>query len=91
MPAPLTSEQKDALAQSLYEGRKIEAIKQLRELTGLGLKDAKDFVEKLEAELRVAHPERFTTMRSKSGGCWLVLILLFPILVLIWFYVWRPR
>jgi len=28
-------------------GRKIEAIKRYRELTGVGLKDAKDFVERL--------------------------------------------
>lgn len=32
--------------------RKIEAIKELRELTGLGLTEAKQFVDQLEQELR---------------------------------------
>lgn len=35
-------------------GRKIQAIKELREVTGLGLKDAKDLVEAIEAGHRPA-------------------------------------
>jgi ribosomal protein L7/L12 len=31
----------------LAQGKKIEAIKRVRELTGLGLKEAKDYVERL--------------------------------------------
>lgn len=34
------------------EGRKIEAIKVYREMTGLGLKEAKDAVDTLQAGLR---------------------------------------
>jgi ribosomal protein L7/L12 len=33
----------------LAQGNKIEAIKRVRELTGLGLKEAKDYVEAMEA------------------------------------------
>lgn len=40
------------LEQLLSAGRKIEAIKLVRERTGLGLKDAKDAVERLEDLMR---------------------------------------
>jgi ribosomal protein L7/L12 len=66
-PPQLTPEHRQALAEAVYGGRKIEAIKQLREVSGLGLKESKDIIEKLEAELRAAHPERFTTPASKNG------------------------
>ena len=36
----------------LRNNRKIEAIKEIRELTGLGLTEAKDVAERLEQELR---------------------------------------
>ena len=84
----LTPEQRQSLAEALFEGRKIQAIKQLRDWTGLGLKEAKESVELLEEELRAAQPERFATPARKSG-CLLLLILLFPVAVLIWFYIWR--
>lgn len=87
MSLELTPEQKQAFAEALYGGRKIEAIKQLRELSGLGLKESKEVIEHLEAELRAAHPERFTA--KKSGGCLVLLILLFPVGVLLWLFLWR--
>ena len=34
----------------LAKGRKIEAIKAVRDKTGMGLKEAKEYVERLEAE-----------------------------------------
>jgi hypothetical protein len=89
MAVDLTPEQRQAFAEALYAGRKIEAIKQLRELSGLGLKQSKEIIERLEAELRAAHPERFAAPPTKSGGCLLLLILLFPVAVLIWFFLWR--
>ena len=36
-------------------GRKIEAIKRYREETGVGLKEAKDAVDRLEAKLRMGN------------------------------------
>src|SRR2546430_9508505 len=51
----------------VFAGRKIEAIKLLRDVSGLGLAEAKTMVEKLEAELRQSSPEKFT---AKAGsGC----------------------
>jgi hypothetical protein len=82
-----TPEQRQAFAEALYAGQKIAAIKQLREWSGLGLKDSKDIIDRLETELRAAHPERFTAPK-RSGGCLLMAILLFPIGVALWF-LWR--
>jgi large subunit ribosomal protein L7/L12 len=42
----------------LEQGRKIAAIKLYRERTGVGLKDAKDFIEALAADRRIAAPSR---------------------------------
>src|SRR5882724_6189625 len=51
----------------VFAGRKIEAIKLLRQTAGLQLVDAKTVVEKLEKELRETSPEKFS---GKSGnGC----------------------
>ena len=60
--------------QALFQGQKIEAIKLYREATNLGLKESKDAVEKMEAELRQRSPERFTAKASK--GCAGVLLLM---------------
>jgi ribosomal protein L7/L12 len=46
---PSASGNKAEVAELLARGKKIEAIKLVREQTGLGLKEAKDFVETLEA------------------------------------------
>ncbi len=89
MAFDLTPEQRQAFAEALHAGRKIEAIKQLRELSGLGLKESKEIIDRLEIELRAAHPERFATAPKKSGGCLVLLILLFPVAVLIWFFLLR--
>jgi hypothetical protein len=59
--------------------RKIEAIKLLRERTGLGLKEAKDKVDALEHQLGLAAAPVSAT--AKSLLFWLVLII---VGVLIW-------
>jgi len=50
--APEKKEEKTTLNIILTQvgGKKIEVIKLVREITGLGLKDAKDFVDKAETE-----------------------------------------
>jgi hypothetical protein len=55
-PAPSASstELDNALKQEIANNRKIAAIKLLREKTGIGLKEAKDYVEDLEKGL---HPK----------------------------------
>jgi hypothetical protein len=65
--AELTQQQTDAIIDALYASRKIEAIKLYREATHAGLAESKDFVEKLEAELRAQHPEKFKTPPGGKG------------------------
>lgn len=55
------------IAEALFRGNKIEAIKLYRESHGVGLKDAKDAVEELEARLRETSPDKFTA--SSRAGC----------------------
>ena len=62
----------------LRAGRKIEAIKSLRERTGLGLKEAKDAVDALERKLGLETPMNAT---AKSLIFWVVLII---VAVLVW-------
>lgn len=61
-----------AVKDAIYSGQKILAIKHYREQTGVGLAEAKEAVEKLEAELRAATPERFT--KAESKGCTSVIV-----------------
>jgi hypothetical protein len=58
----------------LREGRKIEAIKMYREIKGVGLKEAKDAVERYERELIRRGPEQLdstphSTKPLKPTGC----------------------
>ena len=73
------------MADAIYSGQKILAIKQLRDASGLGLKEAKDVVEKLEGELRAEHPERFTSKSSKSGCTSIVMLLVVAVGLLVFF------
>ena len=61
----------------LLAGKKIEAIKQYREASGLGLKESKDAVETIEKELR-----KTGLLPQKSAGCF-GLLLFFVLIVLI--------
>jgi len=54
------------LAQLVKDGRKIEAIKLYRELTGVGLKEAKDAIEELEAGRMVTFAQNVVSMGSAS-------------------------
>lgn len=56
------------IREAIFSGRKIEAIKLYRASSGLGLKEAKDFVESLEERLRQAEPEQFT-VPPRGKGC----------------------
>ncbi|HEY1017024.1 MAG TPA: ribosomal protein L7/L12 [Herpetosiphonaceae bacterium] len=70
-PAALSRAQQDTLRTLALQGQKIAAIKQLRELTGMGLKDAKDYVEALAQpggmpESQSLYPDGFAPER-KAG------------------------
>lgn len=54
--------------------RKIEAIRLVREAMGFGLKEAKEFVEKLSSELYTKAPHRFAASPTGKGGCVGVLV-----------------
>ena len=62
-PAHLT-----AISNAIYSGNKIEAIKLYRTATGKDLKDSKDAVEKLAAELEASNPAMFARQRRQSGS-----------------------
>jgi hypothetical protein len=67
MDSELSGEQIDQINAAIFAGRKIEAIKLYREYTDCGLKEAKEFVETLQAQLREQMPRKFTA--SPNSGC----------------------
>ena len=67
MTEPTSNSSAEKIRAALQQGRKIEAIKLYREQSGAELKEAKEAVEQLEADLRTAEPEKFST--KKTGGC----------------------
>jgi ribosomal protein L7/L12 len=66
MSDKLSDEKRQEILNAILAGKKIEAIKLYRAATGQGLKEAKDFVDQLEAALRKENPEAFQG-RSNSG------------------------
>jgi hypothetical protein len=60
----------------LRKGRKIDAIKAVREATGLGLKEAKDAVEAYIARSPGLRREYEDAAASARGSLWLVLAIL---------------
>lgn len=85
MPTP-NSQQRQAIEAEIFTGNKIGAIKLYREATREGLKEAKEAVEALEAEMRQRSPERFAA-GAKKTGCLSVVMLVVVALVTI--YIWR--
>ena len=67
----LPDDKRQAIMEAVYGGapRKIEAIKRVREATGCGLKEAKEFVEKLAAELYAKEPDKFAAAPTGKSGC----------------------
>ena len=46
----LTKEEKEELMSLVSEGKNVEAVRRCREITGLGLKEAKEYVDGLGEE-----------------------------------------
>jgi hypothetical protein len=59
----------ESVAEALQKGNKIEAIKRLREQTGLGLKDAKEAVEEIERETGISE----TRSGAKISSVWILI------------------
>ncbi len=53
----------------IFEGKKIEAIKEIRKITKWGLKESKEYVDNLTLELYEKNRERFKYDPTKSKGC----------------------
>ena len=68
MNNPTPEDHADKIKEAIFSGQKILAIKLYREQTGVGLAEAKDAVEKLEADLRGSSPERFSA-KPAGAGC----------------------
>jgi hypothetical protein len=73
MSHPITDEQITTLSECVFQGRKIEAIKLYRGMTGFGLKEAKDAVEELERSLRASAPDKFVAV-PQGKGCLSVIV-----------------
>jgi len=71
----LPDDKRPAVVDAIYGGRKIEAIKLVREATGCGLKEAKEFVEKLGDELYAKEPQKFASPPRGKGCVGLVAVL----------------
>ncbi len=67
MSLSLPPEKLVEIQEALFRGEKIAAIKIHRECTRAGLKDSKEAVEFLEAELRKISPEKFSAAPSGKG------------------------
>lgn len=46
----VTKEEKEELMRLISEGKSVEAVRKCREITGLGLKEAKEYVDRLGEE-----------------------------------------
>ena len=68
MSDPIPPDLAKEIADCIYGGQKIAAIKLLREQSGKSLKDAKEFIEALELNLRAQDPEKFTA-KATGNGC----------------------
>lgn len=64
----------DEVIAALDNGRTIEAIKLLRQETGVGLKEAKDIIDALARERR-GEPNIATTMSEEGGASGLIKLL----------------
>ena len=62
----------DAIEAAVFAGEKIQAIRLYRDATGEGLKEAKDFIDAVEAELRRTEPTKFTA--PAANGCGLTVL-----------------
>ena len=65
-------------------GHKIEAIKVVREQTGLGLKESKDRVDAIAKELNAGRPQ----VNAPQGGLAGVVAVALLLVVLAWFFGW---
>lgn len=71
MNDPDPAGQANRIKEAIFAGHKIEAIKLHRKQTGNGLRESKEAVETLEAQLRASSPDSFSKVQAK--GCFSVI------------------
>ncbi len=77
MSEPVPDDNAAEIESAIYAGHKIAAIKLYRERTGQGLREAKNFIEALEQQLRQTSPEKFNaTPQGKGCGSAVIILLL---------------
>ena len=81
--APMPAALPPAVVAALHHGDKIEAIKLLRSETGLGLKEAKDAIERSPHDLRAIAtlPSPGEVPRSSGVGRWLLVVVVVALVV----------
>src|SRR5262245_37581787 len=65
--SPLPKDKLAEISECLFRGNKIEAIRLYREFTKVGLRDAKEQIDALEASLRAKSPQRFVGTPASKG------------------------
>jgi len=85
-PDNISAEQWEKIQQAIEAGRKIEAIKLIREETGLGLKEAKDMADALDTDARQSFSGKRATGETDKSGCAAVLAVAVgpAVLMLLW-------
>ncbi len=73
----------DRVLDAIDQGRKVEAIKILREETGLGLKEAKEIVDSIDNK---RHPERASLPVEGGAGGMIKLIVTIIVLIAAYFF-----
>jgi hypothetical protein len=81
MKRELSQQEIQQINEDLFAGRKIAAIKTYREATECDLKDAKDFIDQLETQLRTQYPDKFTKLPI-SKGCLILFLLVDAVIVI---------
>ena len=75
MAPAFTPEQKHEIVELLMAGRKIDAIKKHREMTGLGLKESKEAVEAIATTVAAENPEKYGAIAAAGkSGCASVIV-----------------
>ncbi|MDR3402146.1 MAG: hypothetical protein P4L99_06565 [Chthoniobacter sp.] len=71
---PNPQDRAELIKDALFIGRKVAAIKLYQQQTGSDLATAKAAIEKLETELRLSSPERFT--QPRASGCFSAVVVM---------------
>lgn len=79
MPEELTLKEMEKISEVLKkenDSSYLDAIKLCRKYSGWGLKECKQFVDSLIAELQAREPERYSYLTKKKDGCGTTIFLL---------------